>query len=167
MILSVLSIQSYECLLWLLAGLRLLMPFQIQSDLSLQPSADPVAQVQQQISGNLEMIIGASVDPALGHSILTGLGGTLVEILKDVSFGHVPLSSQDPGRMLRSLRSYRLLEGYRGSAKANIEQFRQILMQVNQLLLDFPAICEMDMNPLIFDETRGAFYAVDARIKIS
>ena len=124
-------------------------------------------QVQQQISGNLEMIIGASVDPALGHSILTGLGGTLVEILKDVSFGHVPLSSQDPGRMLRSLRSYRLLEGYRGSAKANIEQFRQILMQVNQLLLDFPAICEMDMNPLIFDETRGAFYAVDARIKIS
>lgn len=60
------------------------------------------------------------------------------------------------------LRSYRLLEGYRGSAKANIEQFRQILMQVNQLLLDFPAICEMDMNPLIFDETRGAFYAVDA-----
>lgn len=113
------------------------------------------------------MIIGASVDPALGHSILTGLGGTLVEILKDVSFGHVPLSSQDPGRMLRLLRSYRLLEGYRGSAKANIEQFRQILMQVNQLLLDFPAICEMDMNPLIFDETRGAFYAVDARIKIS
>ena len=90
-----------------------------------------------------------------------------VPILKDVSFGHVPLSSQDPGRMLRSLRSYRLLEGYRGSAKANIEQFRQILMQVNQLLLDFPAICEMDMNPLIFDETRGAFYAVDARIKIS
>ena len=124
-------------------------------------------QVQQQISGNLEMIIGASVDPALGHSILTGLGGTLVEILKDVSFGHVPLSSQDPGRMLRSLRSYRLLEGYRGSAKANIEQFRQILMQVNQLLLDFPAICEMYMNPLIFDETRGAFYAVDVRIKIS
>ena len=159
--------RKYICLLWLLAGLRLLMPFQIQSDLSLQPSADPVAQVQQQISGNLEMIIGASVDPALGHSILTGLGGTLVEILKDVSFGHVPLSSQDPGRMLRSLRSYRLLEGYRGSAKANIEQFRQILMQVNQLLLDFPAICEMDMNPLIFDETRGAFYAVDARIKIS
>ena len=93
--------RKYICLLWLLAGLRLLMPFQIQSDLSLQPSADPVAQVQQQISGNLEMIIGASVDPALGHSILTGLGGTLVEILKDVSFGHVPLSSQDPGRMIR------------------------------------------------------------------
>lgn len=95
-------------------------------------------QVQQQISGNLEMIIGASVDPALGHSILTGLGGTLVEILKDVSFGHVPLSSQDPGRMLRSLRSYRLLEGYRGSAKANIEQFRQILMAGQSASARFP-----------------------------
>ena len=124
-------------------------------------------QVQQQVSGSLEMIIGASVDPALGHSILTGIGGTLVEILKDVSFGHVPLSAKDPDRMLDSLRCRRLLDGYRGSAKANTAQFKQILMQVNQLLLDFPAICEMDINPLIFDESRGAFYAVDARIKLS
>ena len=124
-------------------------------------------QVQQQISGSLEMIIGASVDPALGHSILTGLGGTLVEIFKDVSFGHVPLAPQDPERMLRSLRCYPLLEGYRGSTKANTAQFRQILMQVNQLLLDFPAIREMDINPLIFDEARGAFFAVDARIRLS
>lgn len=124
-------------------------------------------QVQQQISGSLEMIIGASVDPALGHSILTGLGGTLVEIFKDVSFGHVPLAPQDPERMLRSLRCYPLLEGYRGSTKANTAQFRQILMQVNQLLLDFPAIREMDINPLIFDEARGAFCAVDARIRLS
>ena len=113
------------------------------------------------------MIIGASVDPALGHSILTGLGGTLVEIFKDVSFGHVPLAPQDPERMLRSLRCYPLLEGYRGSTKANTAQFRQILMQVNQLLLDFPAIREMDINPLIFDEARGAFFAVDARIRLS
>lgn len=124
-------------------------------------------QVQQQISGSLEMIIGASVDPALGHSILTGLGGTLVEIFKDVSFGHVPLAPQDPERMLHSLRCYPLLEGYRGSTKANTAQFQQILMQVNQLLLDFPAIREMDINPLIFDEARGAFFAVDARIRLS
>lgn len=124
-------------------------------------------QVQQQITGSLEMIIGASVDPALGHSILTGIGGTLVEILKDVSFGHVPLAPHDPERMLGELRCRKLLDGYRGSAKADTEQFKTILMRVNELLMDFPNICEMDINPLIFDASRDAFFAVDARIKLS
>lgn len=124
-------------------------------------------QVQQQISGSLEMIIGAVQDPALGHGVVTGMGGTLVELLKDVSFGHVPLSPADPDRMLESLKLRRLLEGYRGSPPADTRQFKRIIMQVNQLLLDFPAICEMDINPLIYDESRGGFFAVDARIKIS
>lgn len=124
-------------------------------------------QVQQQITGDLEMIIGASLDPALGHSILTGVGGTLVELLKDVSFGHVPLSPADPDRMLDSLQCRRLLTGYRGSAGVDTQAFKTIIMRVNQLLLDFPAICEMDINPLIFDRSRGSFFAVDARVKLS
>ena len=124
-------------------------------------------QVQQQITGDLEMIIGASLDPALGHSVLTGLGGTLVELFKDVAFGHVPLSSSDPDRMLRSLKCYQLLTGYRGSKPANAAQFREIIIAVNRLLLDFPSICEMDINPLIFDIQRNSFFAVDARIKLS
>lgn len=124
-------------------------------------------QVQQQISGSLEMIIGAVQDPALGHSVVTGMGGTLVELLKDVSFGHVPLSPADPDRMLDSLKLRRLLDGYRGSAPADTQQFKTIIMRVNQLLLDFPMICEMDINPLIFDEGRGSFFAVDARIRLS
>lgn len=124
-------------------------------------------QVQQQVAGDVEMIIGASLDPALGHSILTGLGGTLVELYKDVSFGHVPLSNSDPDRMLSSLKCHRLLTGYRGSEPVDIAQFKTIIMRVNQLLLDFPAICEMDINPLIYDHARGSFLAVDARIKLS
>jgi len=124
-------------------------------------------QVQQQISGDIEMIIGATKDPALGHSILTGLGGTLVELYKDVSFGHVPLSSTDPDRMLDSLKCKKLLTGYRGSESVDVAQFKTIIMRVNELLKDFPAIAEMDINPLIFDRSRGAFFAVDARIKLS
>lgn len=124
-------------------------------------------QVQQQVTGDVEMIIGASLDPALGHSILTGLGGTLVELYKDVSFGHVPLAASDPDRMLKDLKCYRLLTGYRGSEPVNIDQFKTTIMRINQLLLDFPAICEMDINPLIYDRSRGSFLAVDARIKLS
>lgn len=124
-------------------------------------------QVQQQVSGDVEVIVGASLDPALGHSILTGIGGTLVEIIKDVAFGHVPLAPTDPDRMLESLRCRRLLTGYRGSRPVDMEQLKTIIMRVNQLLLDLPAVCEMDINPLIFDRASGSFYAVDARIKLS
>lgn len=124
-------------------------------------------QVQQQISGAVEMIIGATKDPALGNSILTGLGGTLVELYKDVAFGHVPLSATDPDRMLDSLKCKKLLTGYRGSAPVDTEQFKNIIMRVNELLLDFPQVAEMDINPLIFDPARGAFFAVDARIRLS
>lgn len=122
-------------------------------------------QLQQQISGKLEMIVGASTDPALGHSILVGLGGTLVEIFKDVSFGHVPLSAADPKRMLKELKCYPLLSGYRGAKAADPAQLEQVLMHLNQLLLDFPDIAELDINPLIFDESRERFFAVDARIR--
>lgn len=124
-------------------------------------------QVQQQVSGALEMIIGATKDPALGHSILTGLGGTLVELYKDVAFGHVPLSAADPDRMLNSLKCKPLLTGYRGSKGVDVEAFKTIIMRINKLLLDFPNIAEMDINPLIFDGSREAFFAVDARIKLS
>jgi len=122
--------------------------------------------VQEQIAGRLELIAGASFDPALGHSVLVGLGGTLVEVLDDVAFGHVPLSPEDPDRMLRSLRARKLLEGYRGSHRVNTAQLRQLLMQLNALLLDFPEICEMDLNPLVYDEDRERFFAVDARIRL-
>ena len=122
-------------------------------------------QVQQQVSGSLEMIIGASVDPALGHSILTGMGGTLVEVLKDVAIGHVPLSPTDAEEMLSSLRCARLLDGYRGSAPVNKAKFLRILYCVNQLLLDHPEIQEMDINPLIYDPERQGFFAVDGRIR--
>lgn len=123
-------------------------------------------QIQQQIQGSLEMIIGVSTDPALGHSILTGIGGTLVELIKDVSFGHVPLTEKDPDRMLNELKCRKLFTGYRGSATVDIEQFKYILMRVNKLLLDFPQIMEMDINPFIFDENNKAFFAADVRIKI-
>ncbi len=123
-------------------------------------------QVQQEVRGDVEVIIGASYDRALGHTILTGLGGTLVELLRDVSFGHVPLAPQDPARMLGALRCAPVLTGYRGSEPVDVEQLQTIIMRVNELLLDMPTIAEMDINPLIYDRRRESFCAVDARIRL-
>lgn len=122
--------------------------------------------IQQQVKGSLEMILGASKDPALGHCIMTGIGGIFVELLKDLSFAHVPLSPSDPKRMLDTLKCHKLLSGYRGQAAANLSQLETIIMQLNQLLIDFPIISEMDINPLIYDESSNCFIAVDARIKL-
>lgn len=122
--------------------------------------------VQEQLSNGLELIIGASYDESLGHSMLVGLGGVLVEILKDVSFGHVPVSSSDINRMINSLKSNKLLYGYRGEKGVNIDSLKEILMRVNQILINHPEIEELDINPVIFDKTKNKFTTVDCRIKI-
>ena len=123
-------------------------------------------QVQEQITGTPELFVGATADPALGHAVVTGLGGTAVEIFRDVAFGHVPLSPRDPARMIGELKCRPLLEGYRGAAPVDIAAYQAILMRVNEMLLDLPEIGEMDVNPLIFDPVRKRFFAVDARIRI-
>jgi acetyl coenzyme A synthetase (ADP forming)-like protein len=122
--------------------------------------------VQEQLSNGLEIIIGASYDESLGHSMIVGLGGVLVEILKDVSFGHVPVSSKDINRMISSLKSKKLLYGYRGEQGVNIDSLKEILMRINQMLINHPEIEELDINPVIFDKTKNKFTTVDCRIKI-
>lgn len=124
-------------------------------------------QLQQQVSGSMELIVGVSTDAALGASILVGMGGVLVEVLKDVSFGHVPLLDTDAERMLSSLRCAKLLDGFRGSPGVDRGQLKDVLYRINQLLLDFPQISEMDINPLIFDPQRKQLFAVDAKMKLA
>jgi len=122
--------------------------------------------VQEQLSNGTELIIGGLYDESLGHSMIVGLGGVLVEILKDVSFGHIPVSSKDINRMIYSLKSSKLLYGYRGDKGVNIDDLKDILMKVNQMLVNHPEIEELDINPLIYDKEKNKFAAVDCRIKI-
>lgn len=89
-----------------------------------------------------------------------------MELIKDVAFGHVPLSGADAAGMLESLRCYPLLQGYRGSRGVNLPRLQEILLRVNQMLLDLPEIQELDINPLLFDEARNDFVAVDFRVKV-
>jgi acetate---CoA ligase (ADP-forming) len=118
--------------------------------------------VQKMADKGLELVIGMIKDPQFGPMIMFGLGGVLIEILKDVSFRIVPLTKQDAKEMVRQIKAYRLLEGYRGQPRVDIENLEGLLLKVSRMIEENPEIKEMDINPLIA-YADGAV-AVDARI---
>lgn len=99
--------------------------------------------------GGLEMILGVSKAPGLGTLIMIGLGGIYVEILKDVAFAFAPLTRGDALRMLHSLKSAKLLDGARGQPPVDKEKLVECLGRLSQLVLDFPEIIELDINPML------------------
>ncbi len=121
--------------------------------------------VQEQVRGNVEVILGAKSDPALGHVVLAGYGGVGVEVFKDVSWGHVPFGRVSARKMLKDLKCYRILEGYRGKPGVDLENLEDLIMKMQGLLITNPEIEEMDLNPLIFDGKE--FIVADYRIKIA
>lgn len=118
--------------------------------------------VQNMARPGTEVIIGMSKDPQFGPVLMFGLGGILVEVLKDVSFRIVPLTRRDAREMIKEIKGYPILEGYRGLEPANIEVLEEILLKVSDLVENRPAIKELDINP-IFAYSDGAL-AVDARV---
>ena len=121
--------------------------------------------VQEQIGDGVEMIVGVTHDPAFGPLVLAGLGGTLVEVLGDVAVRITPLSNTDVDEMLRSLRSYRLLTGYRQSPPLDVAAFAELLQRVSVMVEDIPEIAELDLNP-VFVRQHGAVVA-DVRIRLT
>jgi len=121
--------------------------------------------VQEQIRDGVEMIVGVSHDPACGPLVLAGLGGTMVEVVGDVAVRITPLSNTDVDEMLRSLRSYRLLTGYRQTAPLDVAAFAELLHRVSNMVEDIPEIAELDLNP-VFAREYGAV-AADVRIRLT
>jgi len=118
--------------------------------------------VQKMARPGVEVIIGISKDAQFGPVLMFGLGGILVEVLKDVSFRIVPLTRKDAAEMIREIKGYELLQGYRGQEAANIPSLEQLIVKVSQFVEQNPQIKELDLNP-IFAYKDGAV-AVDARI---
>jgi acetyl coenzyme A synthetase (ADP forming)-like protein len=112
----------------------------------------------------LEVIIGMSHDPLFGPLIMVGLGGVLVELFKDVAFSLHPLTDMDCRRMVKQLKSFPLLEGWRGSPPRDIEAIINVLLRFSALVEDFPEIDQMEINPLIVYEKGEGCMAVDTRI---
>ena len=118
--------------------------------------------VQNMARPGTEVIIGMSKDPQFGPVLMFGLGGILVEVLKDVSFRIVPLTRRDAREMIREIKGYPILEGYRGQEPANIAVLEDMLLKVSDFVENRPEIKELDINP-IFAYRDGAL-AVDARV---
>jgi acetyl-CoA synthetase (ADP-forming) len=118
--------------------------------------------VQKMAPPGTEVIIGMSKDPQFGPVIMFGLGGILVELLKDVSFRIVPLTSKDAGEMIREVKGFPLLNGFRGRPGVDIHVLEDILLKVSRFAEETPEIKELDLNPVIAYPD-GAI-AVDARI---
>lgn len=118
--------------------------------------------VQGMASAGVEVIVGVSRDPQFGPVIMFGLGGVLVEVLKDVSFRVVPVSKSDASEMIREIKGYPLLTGYRGTPPASTEALEDLIVNVSQLVESQPDIRELDLNPVFAYSDRAV--AVDARI---
>ncbi|QIA26874.1 GNAT family N-acetyltransferase [Thermaerobacter sp. PB12/4term] len=122
--------------------------------------------IQPMVPGGTELVVGVTEDPLFGPLIAFGLGGVHVEILKDVVFRITPLTDVDATEMVRSIRGYRLLEGYRGHPPADQEAIQDVLLRVSRLVEEIPEIAELDINPLkAFEPGRGC-RILDARIKV-
>ncbi len=128
---------------------------------------DPAAgidgvQVQQMLSGGQEVIIGAVTDAAFGKLVAFGLGGTLVEVLRDITFRLAPASHADALAMLDGIAAAQVLRGVRGAPAVNRDALASMIVNVSQLVADFPEIAELDLNP-VFATASGAI-AADVRV---
>lgn len=119
--------------------------------------------LQQMVSGSIETVIGMTIDPQFGPLIMFGLGGIYVEIMKDVAFRINPLTDTEAKEMIRSIKSYPLLTGFRGSLPVDIKALEETLMRVSQLVRDFDCFTEIDINPFIISPDKAMCKAVDAR----
>lgn len=121
--------------------------------------------VQRQARTGVEVIIGMTKDPQFGPVLMFGLGGVMVEVLKDVAFRIVPLEPRDAQEMVREIKGLPLLQGYRGAEPADLGALESLILKVSAFVEAHPEVEELDLNP-VFAYHDGAV-AVDARVVLS
>jgi acyl-CoA synthetase (NDP forming) len=118
--------------------------------------------VQKMARPGTEVIVGTSRDPQFGPFIMFGLGGILVELLKDVSFRIIPIAQKDAEEMIKETKGFPLLQGYRGKEPSNIPALVKMILKVSNLIEENPQIKELELNPIF--AYRDSALAVDARV---
>lgn len=121
--------------------------------------------VQQMAKPGTEVIIGMTTDAQFGPVMMFGLGGIMVEVLKDVAFRIVPLEERDASQIVREIRGYPVLEGVRGQKGADIAALEKMILQLSEFAEAHPEVAEIDLNPVLA-YPRGAL-AVDARVVLA
>ena len=122
--------------------------------------------VQEMCKSGKEVILGMHRDPHFGPLMMFGMGGIMVEVLKDVSFYLAPLTAEEAKQMLINTRTYQMLKGVRGQEGVDIEAIAEGLQRLSQLVTEFPQIREMDINPYVVGPEGTTPIAVDARMSI-
>ncbi len=123
--------------------------------------------VETMMDPGLEIILGMSRDPHFGPMLMFGLGGIFVEVMKDVTFNLAPITQDEAIQMLKSTRSYGILEGKRGRKGVDIIGIANGLQRISQLTTDFPQITELDINPFIVGDIGTDPVAADGRITLA
>lgn len=118
--------------------------------------------VQEMALPSTEVIVGAIKDPQFGPTIMFGLGGIFVEVLKDVTFRVAPITEEDAKEMISEIKAYPILKGFRGAPPADIDAITRILVNTSRLIMEHQEIKELDLNPIIVYESGAK--TVDARI---
>ena len=121
--------------------------------------------VQRMVPKGVEMLVGVVHDRQFGPVVACGAGGVLVELLRDVAVRLTPLTREDAGEMIRSLRTYPLLTGYRGGPVCDVRALEETLLRASAMADDLPQIAEVDLNPILVHE--AAATVVDARIRVA
>ncbi|MEU6117061.1 acetate--CoA ligase family protein [Streptomyces sp. NPDC047117] len=122
-------------------------------------------QVQQMVPTGQEVLVGAVTDPTFGKVVAFGLGGVLVEVLKDITFRLAPAGHDDALSMLDSIKAADVLNGVRGGKAVDREALAGLIVKVSRLAADFPEIAEVDLNPVF--ATEDGVIAADVRILLS
>ena len=122
--------------------------------------------LQREVHGGIEALVGMTTDPTFGPLLVCGLGGVLVELLRDVSFHLTPVSDVDAAEMIGKLRSSRLLAGYRGMPRGDRDALVAVITRISALVEIVPELRELDLNPVkVLEPGKGAI-VVDARIRV-
>jgi acetyltransferase len=122
--------------------------------------------VEEMCRGGKEVILGMNRDPHFGPLVMFGMGGKMVEVLKDVSFYLAPLTADEAKQMLINTKTYRMLEGVRGEEGVNVDAIAEGLQRLSQLVTEFPQIQELDINPYVVGPEGTTPIAVDARMSV-
>jgi len=129
----------------------------------LNPNEKFSVSMQQMITGGIETVMGMTIDPSFGPLIMFGLGGIYVEVMKDVSFRINPLTDAGANEIVKSIKSYPLLTGFRGTPAVDLKTLEETLLRLSQLVRDFDNFAEIDINPFIVSPEKEKCKAVDAR----
>jgi acetyltransferase len=122
--------------------------------------------IEQMAPKGVEVILGASRDARFGPLMMFGLGGTMVEILKDVTFRLAPMWQISAERMVRSIKAFKILDGFRGKPPADVDAIVDILLRLSHMVCNHPEISELDINPLIVHDRGKGCSVADSRVML-